>query len=170
METILNLLFSNNSRIVLCGDINVNYLTNNDKKKKLNLLLASHNLLSTVNFPTRIQNGSATAIDNTFIDASLQGNYVIYPINGLSDHNAQLIVLTEAKTNVMNGSDRGKRMIRKIDKVTTQNFKNKLNFETWNIKTNNKSLEYLQQAFDHPFPSIKYHAVTSTEIYKLLNH
>jgi exonuclease III len=110
LETILNLRFSNNTRIVLCGDINVNYLTDNDKKKKLNLLLASYNMLSTVNFPTRIQNGSATAIDDVFIDVSLQGNYVIYPLsNGLSDHDAQLIVLTEAKTNVKNGSDRGKK-------------------------------------------------------------
>jgi hypothetical protein len=40
--------------------------------------------------------------------------------------------------------------------------------ENKNIKTNNKSLEYLQQAFDHPFPSIKYHGVTSTEIYKII--
>jgi hypothetical protein len=83
---------------VLCGDINVNYLSDNNKKKQMELILASYNLLSTVNFPTRIQNGSATAIDNIFVDAFLQGNYVIYPLfNGLSDHDAQLIVLTEVK-------------------------------------------------------------------------
>jgi hypothetical protein len=57
------------------------------------LLLASFNLVSTVNFPMRLQNNSATAIDNIFIDASLQGNYVIYPLcNGLSDHDAQLLL------------------------------------------------------------------------------
>jgi hypothetical protein len=50
--------------------------------------------VNTVNFPTRLQNNSATAIDNIFIDASLQGNYVIYPLcNGLSDHDVQLIIL-----------------------------------------------------------------------------
>jgi ribosomal protein L22 len=37
-------------------------------------------------------------MDNTFIDVSLQENYIIYPlINGLSDHDAQLIVLSEVK-------------------------------------------------------------------------
>jgi hypothetical protein len=59
-----------------------------------------------VNFPARTQNGSATAMDNIFIDASLHGNYVIHPLlNGLSDHDAQLIVLTKVMTYVKNGSD-----------------------------------------------------------------
>jgi hypothetical protein len=80
LESILNLLFRNNAKIVVCGDINVNYLTNNIKKRKMDLLLASFNLVSTVNFPTQLQNNSATAIDNIFIDESLQGNYVIYPL------------------------------------------------------------------------------------------
>jgi hypothetical protein len=92
------LFFRNNTKVALCGDINVNYIIDSNKKKKLDLLLASYNLLSTVNFPTRVQNGSATAIDNIFIDASRQGNYVIYPLfNVLSDHDAQLIVLTNSK-------------------------------------------------------------------------
>jgi hypothetical protein len=98
LESILNLLFRNNAKIVLCGDMNVNYLTNNNKKRKMYLLLALVNLVSTVNFPMRLQNNSATAIDNISIDASLQGNYVIYSLcNGLSDHDAQLIVLTEVE-------------------------------------------------------------------------
>jgi hypothetical protein len=87
LESILNLFFRNNAKIVLCGDISVNYLSDNNKKKKkkqMELLLALYNLLSIVNFPTRIRNGSATAKDNIFVDASLQGNYAIYPLfNGL---------------------------------------------------------------------------------------
>jgi hypothetical protein len=62
------------------------------------------------NFPTRLQNGSATAIDNIFIDASLQRNYVIYPLfNGLPDYDAQLIVLTEVKGCIKNGNVKGKK-------------------------------------------------------------
>lgn len=69
------------------------------------MLLASYNLSSTVNFPTRLQNNSATAIDNIFIDVSLQENYAIFPLcNGLSDHDAQLIVLTDVKVNARNVS------------------------------------------------------------------
>jgi hypothetical protein len=58
---------TNSSNIILCGDINVNYLDEGcSKKQKLDSLLASHNLYSVVNFPTRITNSSATTIDNFF--------------------------------------------------------------------------------------------------------
>jgi hypothetical protein len=51
----------------------------------------------------RLQNNSATAIDNIFIDLSLQGNYVVYPLcNRLSDHDAQLIALTELRSFIRN--------------------------------------------------------------------
>jgi hypothetical protein len=78
-----HLFFRNNIKIIRCG-----CLSNNNKKKKMDLF----NLVSTVDFPMRLQNNSATAIDNIFIDVSLQRNYVIYSLcNGLSDHDAQLI-------------------------------------------------------------------------------
>jgi hypothetical protein len=50
--------------------------------------------MSVVNFPTRIQNYSSTAIDNVFIDSSRKHHISIEPvINGLSDHDAQLLVI-----------------------------------------------------------------------------
>jgi hypothetical protein len=53
-------------------------------------MLNSYNLKDTVYFPTRITNNSATLIDNIFIDS--RRGYSIKPcINGLSDHDAQLI-------------------------------------------------------------------------------
>jgi hypothetical protein len=46
-----------------------------------------------------VQNGAATAIDNIFTDVSKNVNYTIYHhINGLSDHNAQIIKLNNFKT------------------------------------------------------------------------
>jgi len=74
------------------GDITVNYLVHNSRRKILDTLLASFNLSSTVYFPTTLQNKSATATDNIFIDTSKFAHYVISPLyNGLSDHDAQLI-------------------------------------------------------------------------------
>jgi exonuclease III len=94
LETILNLLYKNNTQLIICGDMNINYLDENNKKTLLNSLLASYNLTSTVYFPTRIQNTSATAIDNIFINVSKFDDYIIFPIvNGLSDHDAQLIAI-----------------------------------------------------------------------------
>jgi hypothetical protein len=39
---------------IICGDINVNYLENNSKKVQLDEMFRTYNLMSTVNFPTRI--------------------------------------------------------------------------------------------------------------------
>ena len=60
LDSILNFLH-NTIEIVTCSDFNVNYLNGN--KSKLNNLLLSYNLYSTVNFPNRIYNNSVTAID-----------------------------------------------------------------------------------------------------------
>jgi len=47
-----------------------------------------------VEFPSRFDLNSQTAIDNVFIDTSTTGKYDSYPlINGLSDHDAQLLIL-----------------------------------------------------------------------------
>ena len=60
----------------------------------LDSLLASYGLCSTVQFPTRIQNNSHSAIDNIFINTFKFSNFSLYPIiNGLSDHDAQSIIL-----------------------------------------------------------------------------
>ena len=57
-------------QLIICGDINVNDLAHNSRRKILNTLLSSFNLSSTIYFPTRLQNKSATAIDSIFIDTS----------------------------------------------------------------------------------------------------
>ena len=77
----------------MCGDINVNYL-NDNRTQNLDslLLLSSYKLSRTVNFPTRVQNNCSSAIDNIHIDKSKLENYSVKPlINGLSEHEAQLI-------------------------------------------------------------------------------
>jgi len=70
--------------------MNINYLNYNNKRQQLDTLSAAYNFKSAVNFPTRIINGSSTAINNVFID--LSRNFTINPlINGLSDRDAQLL-------------------------------------------------------------------------------
>ena len=54
-------------------------------------MLLTYNL---TNFPIRCQKNSATAIDNIFTDIDRNNNYSICPIiNGLTDHDTQLITL-----------------------------------------------------------------------------
>jgi hypothetical protein len=69
------------------------YLTPTDMLQntylQLNNILHSYNLTSIITFPMRIQNNSATTIDNIFLDPLRFQEYSVVPIpNGLSDHDA----------------------------------------------------------------------------------
>jgi ribosomal protein L22 len=70
----------------------MNYLENCNKRQQLDGLLQTHNLIETVSFPTHKSKASTTAIDNIFLKRTK--NYNINPhINGLSDHEAQIIMV-----------------------------------------------------------------------------
>jgi hypothetical protein len=57
--------------------------------------------MSIVNFPTWIQGNSATAIDNISIDIMRKDDNSTSPIiNGLSDHDAQSIILNKININL----------------------------------------------------------------------
>ena len=61
-------IYRTNSNLILCGDINIGYLTENDKKRWLDSVLPTYNLTAIVNFPTRSQGISNTTIDTIFTD------------------------------------------------------------------------------------------------------
>jgi hypothetical protein len=94
LEIIFHSLYNTNTQFTICGDLNINYLVEINFKKVLVSLLSSCSLSGTVFFPTRHQISSATATDNIFIDTSQFANYITSPpFNGLSNHNAQLIMI-----------------------------------------------------------------------------
>ena len=94
IESILKQLYTNSINIIICGDININYLNYTNNKLQLDSLLASYGLYSTADFPTRINSCSSTAIDNIFIDKYKNSNFTINPLpNGLSDYDAQILIL-----------------------------------------------------------------------------
>ena len=92
LDSALNTWHRNKSEFVICGDINVNYLENCTKRLQLDALLQTYNLTGTVAFPTRKTDTSTSAIDNIFVARTTK--YTIYPfINGLSDHEAQILMI-----------------------------------------------------------------------------
>jgi endonuclease/exonuclease/phosphatase (EEP) superfamily protein YafD len=93
LESILNKIFKLSADIILCGDFNINHLDETHKKKLLESLLASYNLFSTVKFPTRICNTSITTIDNIYVNTKVCKFSIISLVNGLSDHDGQIITL-----------------------------------------------------------------------------
>jgi hypothetical protein len=86
-------------------------------------------LSSIAQFPTRIQNNSYSIIDNIFINTSKFTTYTVYPIiNGLSDHDAQNLIIR----NIFNQHDnRSYYYKREINDATIAEFNNKLSYESW---------------------------------------
>jgi len=67
LDNVLQFLYTPASHIIICGDLNNNYSVENEQKTQLDNLLLMYNLIGIVNFPTRMSNTSASAIDNIFI-------------------------------------------------------------------------------------------------------
>ena len=87
------------SHFINFRDININYLKESEDKTHLDNILLSYNLISIINFPTRVQNTSSTAMDHIFIDVSQFENYTVTSItNGLCDHDAQLLKISTEYT------------------------------------------------------------------------
>jgi len=129
LDAVFRNLYTATLEYILYGDINIDYISDSDRKSRLDALLITCNLTSTVNFPTPIQKNSATAIDNIFIDTSKMGNYIISPIiNGLSDHDAQSITLY---CNIPRPPSKNYRLIRNTNGHTINDFLTKLSYETW---------------------------------------
>jgi exonuclease III len=128
LDTVLRKLYTATLEYIICGDINIDYLIDSDRKSRLYALLKTYNLTSVINFTTHIQNNSATAIDNIFIDTYKMGNYSIFPIiNGLSDHDAQLIILHSYN---LRPPSKKYMLMRKINDHTINDFLTKLSYET----------------------------------------
>ena len=85
-------------------------------------------LAGIVDFPTRFDLNSHAATDNVFIDTSTNGNYSLYPlINGLSYHDAQLLILNKGQKKEKECHTYIKR---KINMYTIVDFQLKLSHET----------------------------------------
>ncbi|PNF21509.1 hypothetical protein B7P43_G13548 [Cryptotermes secundus] len=129
LDSVLNKLHSTSTNLILCGDLNIKYLSNINSKTQLDSLLTTYGLYNIIDFPTRIDYKSATAIDCIFIDKCKISNYSIIPVvNGLSDHDAQLLLLNNFTSQVLKGQYYFKRQ---INRMNIENFNFKLSYETW---------------------------------------
>jgi len=55
LDAVLRNLYTATLEYILCGDINIDCISDSDRKSRLDALLITYNLTSTVNFPTPIQ-------------------------------------------------------------------------------------------------------------------
>ena len=163
LESVLNQTYSNSINIIICGDININYLDNTNNKLQLDILLASYELYSIVGFPTRISNTSSTAIDNIFIDILKNTNYTITPLpNGLSDHDAQILTLHNIKRYNIKANYFTKRL---INEYTISEFKFNLRHESWVEIFTNDNVDSTFTNFLNTYLRIFYHSFPLKKAY-----
>jgi exonuclease III len=68
LDDVLKCLHHSSVEFILCGDINVNYLTENKNKSKLNIIMNTYNLEQVVDFPTTIFKDKVSQLDDIFLD------------------------------------------------------------------------------------------------------
>jgi hypothetical protein len=86
--------------VILAGDVNIDVLSNSKEHKIFKNMLASHNMIYLVDFPTRINNNSTkTAIDNFFIKKTdIDRVSVTGVITLLSDHDGQVLTFKNSNS------------------------------------------------------------------------
>jgi hypothetical protein len=122
----INLLTATIYVICICRSPTGNFVRfiENCYKQQLDALLATYNLISSVQFSTRSLNGSISTID-----ISHKGKYTLYPlINGLSDHDRQTIQLENISMKTQSSETR---ILCKFNKYYIHDFKTKLSYEIW---------------------------------------
>lgn len=129
LENILNHFLQPNVTYLICGDLNINFFVKNNDTLKLETLMSTFNLTQVVDFPARIINNSGTLIDTIFVDSIIYDKIQVKPfINGLSDHDAQIICLQNANGLQQSVSEKKTRL---INEQTIKHFQTLLKDETW---------------------------------------
>jgi hypothetical protein len=131
MEKILNYKYflQPKATFLICGDLNMNLLTKSNDASKLLTLMNTFNPTQVVDFPTRITNNNESLLDTIFIDITTYDNIQIKPfINGLLDHDAQIICLN--KINLIPKQKVSKIKSRLINDITISSFQKLLKEET----------------------------------------
>jgi hypothetical protein len=170
LESVLKLIWCNSIDLIVCGDLNINYLNDNYRKQLLDSLTVSYCLYSTVQFPIRILDNSYSAVDKIFICKFKKDDYTVYPlVNGLSNHDALIIIIYNITTqNYMNYFY----ISRNTDKFSVLDFKIKISYESWtNVFTDddvntmfNNFLNTHLRIFYCSFPVRKMHYKSTTKV------
>jgi len=129
LDDIIKTLYKADLKLIIYGDLNIDYLTDNHKKRQLDAVFLTYNLSAIVYFPTRYQGYSSTAIYNIFKDTYKFINHIAFPLrNGLSDHDAQLLIINNVNLQLQNHHIY---TIRNTNNYSIEEFKTRLSYESW---------------------------------------
>jgi hypothetical protein len=160
IDAVLQSLSSPSLGIIICGDININYLEVNEQRKHLDNPLLLYNLIGIVDFPTRLTNKSTTAIDNVFIGVSGFHNYMVTPFpNGLSD-DTQILAFRALSP----GQSPGTKFVRKVDQQTISDFIFALSNESWSNIFNTEDVNLMYNSFLNTYLRLFYASFPLTRV------
>ena len=127
-----------------------------------------YNLTTIDTFPTRSQGTTSTTIDNIFIDYSKIPNYIVSPFfNGLSDHDAQLLIIKD-----LNLQSQGHyvHITRNINSYSINEFKISLSYENVFCLNNNPDVDTLFNSFLYHHLRIFHNHFLQRKFIKRHNH
>jgi len=132
-----------NHPLVIMGDINVNRLVSNNESKKLEEMLASHNVIRLPLPPTRITHSSTSSID--CICSNLHTSKISATVihAGLSDHTAQMSKISLGVENI----DKCHLIQRQMKRNNLDSLKMLLHEENWADVFNAPSAEEAYKSF-----------------------
>ena len=154
LENIVHSLYNSKNDIIICGDMNVNYLEESSRVKQLNALLKTFNLDNVVTFPTRISRHSSTCIDTVFVDITRFNNIFVSPThNGLSDHEGLVLTIDLPFTLIRKYQSYS---YRKINTYTVADFLNQLSYVNWNEVFGGSNVNHIFNVFLNTYLRIFY--------------
>lgn len=161
-DLLLEILNRNHKNIVVVGDVNIDVLEESKNKKLLFNVLNSNHIKALVNFPTRICKTKKSAIDNVFTNIAKSKIKVSGIITELSDHDAQLCVITDNGIEISKIQKTIVTYRRKFTDDSIAQFCKLLESENWinvfNAPVNNKFdifFDIIKYDFDVCFPKVK---------------
>ena len=136
--------YKNAEEILLTGDFNINLLKHLEHNQTNNFLtmLLSHSFLPTITLPSRVNDTSATCIDNIFSNKQNINFNSGLVIEHISDHLPIFLIDTKSKLDINISPPK---IVRNMSKNNINNFKTNLSYVNWDRVLNNDNPE---QAFD----------------------
>ena len=151
LESLLDKISKLNKNVVICGDINVDWLEQNNHKDELCVIMNYFNLNAIVNSPTRITTTKKSALDQFFISKQISSFNVNIFNPGFSDHEAQEVHLTLTKKQTdLNYEVRYKRI---FNDTNISYFKFLLSRENWDTLYHNEN-ESTENIFNEFYDTI----------------
>lgn len=93
INSLLDLNASNNYKLILVGDINIDILSKTLPSKRLISSLKQHGFVTLVNFPTRVTSSSSTCLDHAYTNIPINDILKVTPVEMyLSDHSGFIVV------------------------------------------------------------------------------